>query len=235
MRQGRFLIPFDTGSDAVKVISVHVLLSDDEAASLVKGKYVLVGSMATGLGDVMSTPVSPVHQRMPGVELNAHVLSGLLQGTLIREINRTRYLTVTVLVTAIAALLMFNASFPTAIIIFLAAVLGVPAVAGMVMSVEQLWFPPMAVTASLALGFPLWGVFSHLHARRINRSLSDRMLHQALHHATTDLPNQYVLEVRLNRLGKDDGLDDKVAALMIINRQWSDSAGEVVGRSATDR
>jgi diguanylate cyclase (GGDEF)-like protein len=235
MRQGRFLIPFDPSPDAVKVISAHVVLSDEEARLLVKDKYVLVGSTATGLGDVMSTPVSLVHQRMPGVELNAHVVSGLLQGALIREVDRTPYLVITILVTAIAALFMFSVRFPSAIMIFLAVFVGVPAVSGVVMSIEQLWFPPMAVTSSLALGFPLWGVFSHLHARRINRSLSDRMLHQALHHAATDLPNQYALEDRLKRLGIDGGLKNKIAALMIINIQWSDSAGGVVGRSAADQ
>ncbi|MBT3040178.1 MAG: EAL domain-containing protein [Candidatus Thiodiazotropha sp. (ex Codakia orbicularis)] len=234
LRRGRFLIPFDPNPEAVKLLSAHVVLNDDEAASSIRGKYVLIGSTATGLGDVMSTPVSLVHQRMPGVVLNAQVLSGLLQGTLIREIDRNHYQVLTILITAIAALLMFNASFPAAMIIFLAAVIGVPAVAGMVMSIEQLWFPPMAVTASLVLGFPLWGVFSHLHARRINRSLSDRVHHQALHHAVTDLPNQYALEGRLNRLGREDGRNNNIAALIIINIQWSDSAGGLVGHSATD-
>jgi diguanylate cyclase (GGDEF)-like protein len=235
MRKGRVLIPFDPSPDALEVVSAHVVLNDDEAASLVKDKYVLVGSTATGLGDVMSTPVSRVHQRMPGVELNAHVLSGLLQGSLIRETGRVPYLLVTIVLTATAALFMFNVSFPSAIVIFLAAVIGIPTASWLIMSMQQLWFPPMAVTASLILGFPLWGVFSHLHARRINRSLSDRMLHQALHHAATDLPNQYALEVSLNRLGQDRSADEKIAALMIINIQWSDSVGGIVSHSAANR
>jgi CHASE2 domain-containing sensor protein len=188
IRQGRYLIPFDPRPDAVSRVSAHLVLSSDEVAPLIKGKYILVGSTATGLGDFLSTPVSQVHQRMPGVELNAHVLSGLLQGTLIREISRTDYLAITLLVTALAGLVMFNVGFPSAVVIFLATVTGIPTIAGIVMFAEQLWFPPMAATISLALGFPLWGVFSHLHARRINRSLNDRVLHQSLHNATTDLP-----------------------------------------------
>lgn len=235
LRDRRFLIPFDPNPDAVKVLPAHILLSDDEAASLVKDKYVLVGSTATGLGDVMSTPVSLVHQRMPGVEVNAHVLSGLLQGTLIREVSSAHYLVLTLLVTAIAALFMFNVSFPSAIFIFFVCVLGIPAVAGIAMYVEQLWFPPMASTASLILGFPLWGVFSLLHERRINRSLSDRMHHQALHHAATDLPNQYALEDRLNRLSIENSRDGKMAALIIVNIQWSGSAGGFLGRSDADQ
>ncbi|MES9971200.1 MAG: EAL domain-containing protein [Candidatus Thiodiazotropha sp.] len=234
LREGRFLIPFDSNPDAVEVLSAHILLRDDDVASLVKDKYVLVGSTATGLGDVMSTPVSLIHQRMPGVEVNAHVLSGLLQGTLISEISPKHYLVLTLLVTAVAALLMFNASFHAAIIIFFISVLGIPAVAGIVMHIERFWFPPMAATASLGLGFPLWGVFSLLNVRRINRSLSDRMHHQALHHAATDLPNQYALEDRLNRLTRVDRRDGRAAALIIVNIQWSGSAGGFVGRSDAD-
>ncbi|MEW8509116.1 MAG: EAL domain-containing protein [Candidatus Thiodiazotropha sp.] len=236
LRKGRFLIPFDPGYEAVNILPAHVVLSDDEVAASVKDKYVLVGSTATGLGDFLSTPVSLVHQRMPGVELNAHVLSGLLQGTLIREVNPTNYLLWTLLLTAAAALLMFNVSFPSTILIFLGAVMGIPAIAGVVMFVEQLWFPPTATIASLAVGFPLWGIFSHLNTRRINRSLSDRMRHQALHNAATDLPNQYALEERLQYLGGGtDGQDNKIAALMIIHIQWSGSAGGIVGSSAADK
>jgi diguanylate cyclase (GGDEF)-like protein len=235
LREGRYLIPFDPKPDAVKVLSAHVLLSDDGVAPLVKDKYVLVGSTATGLGDVMSTPVSLIHQRMPGVEVNAHVLSGLLQGTLIREVNATPYLVLTILITTVAALLMFNVSFHSALMIFIACIIGIPAVAGVVMYAEQLWFPPMAATASLGLGFPLWGIFSLFHIRRINRSLSDRMHHQALHHAVTDLPNQFALEDRLKKLGNEALHDAKIAALIIINIQWSGSAGGFVGRAGADQ
>jgi diguanylate cyclase (GGDEF)-like protein len=234
MRAGRYLIPFDPRSEAVNVVSAHHVLSDDEAALLIKNKFVLVGSTATGLGDFLSTPVSQVHQRMPGVELNAHILSGLLQGTLIREISRTGYLVITLLATMLVAMVMFNARFPSAIIIFLAAVVGIPSLAGIVMFAQQLWFPPMATTVTLVLGFPLWGVFSHLHARRINRFLSDRMLHQSMHNAATDLPNQYALESRLERLEKGDNQDNKIAALMIINIQWSGSVRGIVGHFAAE-
>ncbi|MEW8459934.1 MAG: CHASE2 domain-containing protein, partial [Candidatus Thiodiazotropha endolucinida] len=60
LRRGRFLIPFDPNPEAVKLLSAHVVLNDDEAASSIRGKYVLIGSTATGLGDVMSPPVSLV-------------------------------------------------------------------------------------------------------------------------------------------------------------------------------
>jgi diguanylate cyclase (GGDEF)-like protein len=235
LRRGRFLIPFDPGSDTLNVISAHSVLSDDAAASSIKDKYVLVGSTATGLGDVMSTPVSLVHQRMPGVELNAHVLSGLLRGTLIREVSRLHYLLLTLMATAIAALFVFNAGFPAAIALFLVAVVGIPGVAGMGLLFEHLWFPPTAVVASLTLGFPLWGVLSHLNQRRINRSLNDRMRHQAMHHAATDLPNQYVLEERLRGLGEESTLDNRIVALMVVHIQWSGSAAGIVGRSTADQ
>ncbi|MCM8854261.1 MAG: EAL domain-containing protein [Candidatus Thiodiazotropha sp.] len=235
LRHGRFLIPFDPRSDAVETLSAYQVLSDDEIASRVKGRYVLIGSTATGLGDVVSTPVSRSHQRMPGVELNAHVLSGLLKGSLIREMNSVQYLVLTLLLTGIATLMMVTTSFPAAILLFLATITGIPALAGLLLFGGHIWFAPAAAVAPLIVGFPLWGTWSHLHEKRINRSLSDRMHHQALHHAATDLPNLYVLEESLRSLSNRDPFSRKIAVLMIIHIKWSGSAGGIVGRSAGDQ
>ena len=232
LRSGRFLIPFDPRPDAIEIISAYKVLSDEEEAARVTGKYVLIGSTATGLGDVISTPVSLNHQRMPGVELNAHVLSGLLNSSLMQEMGRGEYLALTVLVTGIAALLLFITSFPAAIILFLITIIGIPALAGTLLFFTQVWFAPTAVVASLCVGFPLWGTWLHLHEKRINRTLSDLMHHQALHHAATDLPNQYALEESLRSLNKQERHDAKIAVLMIMHIKWLGSAGGIVGRSA---
>jgi diguanylate cyclase (GGDEF)-like protein len=99
----------------------------------------------------------------------------------------------------------------------------------------QLWFPPAAAIAPLLVGFPVWGAWSLLNEKRINRSLTVRMQHQALHHSATDLPNQYVLEERLRQLGEAGPGEGKMAALIIAHIKWSGSAGGIVGRSAGDR
>ena len=44
------------------------------------GKYVLVGAVAVGLGDVFATPVNPSARLMPGVHIVAHTLDAQLAG-----------------------------------------------------------------------------------------------------------------------------------------------------------
>ena len=235
LRRDRFLIPFDPSPDALQTVSVHEVLSNDAVGSRIAGKYVLVGSTATGLGDVISTPVSLDHQRMPGVELNAQVLSGLLRGGLATQMPAGQYQALTLAITGIAAVWMVSTSFPAAIVLFLVTVAGILALAATILFVSQLWFPPAAAIAPLIIGFPIWGAWSLLLEKRINRSLTVRMQHQALHHLATDLPNQYVLEDRLRALSDAGGIDPEIAALIIVHIKWSGSASGIVGRSAGDK
>jgi CHASE2 domain-containing sensor protein/signal transduction histidine kinase len=57
---------------------IDVLRGDIPAGALT-GKLVLVGATATGIGDVFATPAAGSRRLMPGIEVNAHVLDGLLQ------------------------------------------------------------------------------------------------------------------------------------------------------------
>lgn len=235
LRHDRLLIPFDPRPDALHTVSVHEVLSNDAIGSRIAGKYVLVGSTATGLGDVISTPVSLDHQRMPGVELNAHVLSGLLRGGLAKEMPNGSYQALTLIITGIATVWMVSTGFPAAIVLFLITVTGILALSAAMLFALQLWFPPAAAIAPLIVGFPVWGAWSLLLEKRINRSLTVRMQHQALHHSATDLPNQYVLEERLRALSGQGAGDSEIAALIIVHIKWSGSAGGIVGRSAGDQ
>lgn len=235
LRRDRMLVPFDANPDTLQAISFHQALKSDAIADKVAGKYVLLGSTATGLGDFISTPVSLDHQRMPGVILNAHILNGLLNGRLARQMSHQQHIAITALVAGTVALLIVSTSFPVAIIVFLASVGAILAWSATLLAVGQLWFPPAAAIAPLAVGFLLWGAWSLFHEKRINRSLTVRMQHQALHHSATDLPNQYVLEDHLHTLGSAASNLAETTALIIVHIQWSGSAGGIVGRPAGDR
>ena len=72
------VIPFAKGSatnptfTTYSYIDVLMRRTPDNAF---RGKYVLVGATATGLGDMFAAPVGPSADRIPGVELVAHVLN----------------------------------------------------------------------------------------------------------------------------------------------------------------
>lgn len=83
---GGLLVPFQgrggpRGGSFRYVSATDVLEGRLPAASL-RGMLVLLGSSAPGLSDLRATPVNPA---LPGVEVHAHLLAGLLGGQLPRR------------------------------------------------------------------------------------------------------------------------------------------------------
>jgi len=234
VRHGRFYVPYAPPPGAIEQISVVQLLSDPKVAERIEGKFVLVGSTATGLGDVVSTPVSFDHQRMPGVELNAHILGGLLNNNIARDLSIGWQTSLTVLFAAAGGVLMVTVGFPLGVLLLFAAIVAIILFSGVLLVGWDLWFAPAAAITPLVASFPLWGVWSLLREKEINQSLTVRMQHQALHHAATDLPNQYSLEQRLRELDLRDMSDGSLAALMIVHISWSESLGGMVSGPTGD-
>ncbi len=79
----RALIPFrgtpGPQGNAFAYVSASDVFNGKLAAGSLAGKVALVGTTAPGLVDARITPVSKTH---PGVEIHAHLLSGLLNGTI---------------------------------------------------------------------------------------------------------------------------------------------------------
>jgi diguanylate cyclase (GGDEF)-like protein len=232
LRSGRYLIPFGPRQDQVLTISAYQFLNGDVRPDNIEGRIVLIGSTAIGLGDALSTPVAKKHQRMPGVKLNAHVLSGLLNDTLLVEVDHEVHLLLTLVITGMAAMLLTSARFPFSILLFVVAVIGIPVVAGVVMSFTRVWYGPSAATVPLLIGIPFWGVWLYFHEKSVNRSLSDRIQAQTMHHAVTGLPNQYVLEETLRGLGNSIEGGQKLTGLIIVHVKWLGTTGSVIGRAA---
>jgi len=230
-RAGRFYVPFDPRPDAVRTVPIHKLLNDDQTAIQVMNRYVLVGSTATGLGDVVSTPVSYDHRRMPGVELNAHILSGLLSGNVTRDIDPRWQTGLTLLLVMIGAAAIVSTSFPVGVLLLFGGLIAILVTSGMLMLGSQLWFGPASAMAPLVISFPLWAAWSLVRERRISQNLAVQVHHQALHHAATNLPNQHVLLERLKGLKLDSG---ERVALMVVHVDWSHSLISMPGQGAMD-
>ncbi len=69
--------PRYTHQTAARYISAADLLAGHVAADQVRGRIVLVGTTANGLGDTRSTPLDPV---VPGVEIHAELIEQMLSG-----------------------------------------------------------------------------------------------------------------------------------------------------------
>jgi len=118
-------------------------------------KYVLIGATALGMADSYPTPVSGSSGAMPGIEIHAQILSGLIEGKSIYFAPRW----MTALFTALPVMLAMIGY------LWLSPRLSLLALAGWMMAVLfgsyfslrwGVWLPPSAAMIMLAISYPLW-------------------------------------------------------------------------------
>lgn len=127
------------------------------------GKYVLVGAVAVGLGDVFATPVNPPARLMPGVHIVAHTLDAQLAAIHWRAAPQWLNAIFNALPIAIALLGLLLLRPLAGLALIAALLLGTTGVA---LAAPWLWGMPLAPAAALlvlALVYPLWS-WRRLHA-----------------------------------------------------------------------
>ena len=127
------------------------------------GKYVLVGAVAVGLGDVFATPVNPSARLMPGVHIVAHTLDAQLAGIHWRAAPQWLNAAFNALPIAIALLGLLLLRPLAGLALVAALLLGTTGVA---LAAPWLWgvqLAPAAALLVLALVYPLWS-WRRLHA-----------------------------------------------------------------------
>ncbi|CAN7284798.1 CHASE2 domain-containing protein [Acidovorax sp. LjRoot194] len=155
-RNDRTLIAYAGGPGHFPTYSYIDVLRGQVPADAFRGKYVLVGAAASGLGDMFATPVSQQSRLMPGVEVVAHVLDSRLSGAGIRPagpVANTLFNLVPVACALLALLLAgpFVALLTSALL----------AVGTLLLSVALPWWlglqlAPAAAMLGLVLAYPLW-------------------------------------------------------------------------------
>ncbi len=233
-RNHSMLIPFARRGERPLTLSYADVLAGRVADSKVQGKYVLVGATATGLGDAISTPGSESHQRMPGVELNAHILNGLIQGSGIRPVLQNTQLLLTATLVLAAGIMVIWLPLRLGLLITLVNLALLPVLSLSLLVGWQLWFSPAAAMLMIALAWPLWNLWQLGVDARLRQRLLQRLEHQALHHMATGLPNHGMLEDRLRTLTSTQGAAAGVAGLMVMHLNWPGSASIMLGRPIGD-
>src|SRR3954449_5410562 len=82
-RNGQLWVHFAHRDPSIYVSAADVL-DETVPPSMIKGKLVVIGTSATGLNDIKSTPVDPA---VPGVEVHAQVLESALTRSLLSQPN----------------------------------------------------------------------------------------------------------------------------------------------------
>lgn len=139
-----------------RTLSFVDVLSGEVPADFLKDKLVLVGAVAPGLGDRYATPSAPHGELSPGVEIQAALLQTLLEGGGPRTLSPPW-----VLAFSLVALGLLVSGFlvlrPFANMVLGAALIVLTLASSLLAFLAlNLWFPPAAAVAGLALAYPLW-------------------------------------------------------------------------------
>ncbi|MSQ71081.1 MAG: CHASE2 domain-containing protein [Betaproteobacteria bacterium] len=139
----------------LRIPAIKLLTGAPESKSLA-GKFVFVGSTATGLGDAYPTPLTGLSELMPGVEVHAQALNALLRGRATAHASPAANAMFT-LVPVLIALIGFVLFSPRLVLLLVFALLGATFIASAALLAQaQLWFPPAAAAMLLIVAYPLW-------------------------------------------------------------------------------
>lgn len=154
-RQGRFLVRYGGPPGQVPRVSYVDVLRGAVSADRLAGRYLLVGMTAQGLGDTLATPVNAGQRAMPGIEVLAHTLHTLRDGSAPQALAPV---TAGALSAAGVALLVALLALTGTRIALLVALASLPlALAASLLALRLgWWWSPAPFVIAAALAYPLW-------------------------------------------------------------------------------
>lgn len=148
------LIPFATDGSFTEIPYAR-LLAGEVPASLIRGRDVIIGATAAGLGD--SYPVANGQGvLMSGAEIMANMLTALRADNFIRQSNLATTLLASILPLWLIMLVFLRWRPRNALVISLAS-LAVVLFGSWLLLRSGFWLPPGAALLGIMLVYPLWG------------------------------------------------------------------------------
>jgi adenylate cyclase len=156
MRDNYVMLRYPGPAGSFGSLSYVDVLNNTVPIDLLKGRWVLIGATAEGLGDIFQTPQSP----MPGVEYQANVLESLQRGLLVTPINFLAQLALAATM-LIPPLLLYG----TRVVqrnwqLLLVTVLLVLLVCIGMLRVFYLWWPPASCLIVVPVEIMAWSVLT---------------------------------------------------------------------------
>lgn len=229
VRDKRGLIPFTRRQDQTLRLSYADVLRERIELDVLNDKYLLVGVTAAGIGDRIATPLYREHERMPGVELLAQQLNGLLQGKILQEFSGLQQwlISMAIILLGAIAIMMVPLRYGFALtVVFIVACI---ALSAFLMASTRFWFAPATAIACLMICWPLWNLW-RLHSQaQSQRALQEKLDELSSRNPLTELPNQGALERELADIIQTQG--HKQLALIICHFNWSDSSHSIYDQS----
>ncbi len=223
VRSDLILIPFCGTIGCFKQISYVDVLEKKVPPEMLRDRIILIGSTASGLGDALATPVSWDHRRMPGVEMNAHVVNTILSDRKTLPLSSAKQLILSL--GFIAALCLTYLLLPARLSLLTLAVGSSTVIMTSIILLIgfQLWFPPVSLLLILGLSYPLYNWYQMQSASHAIKQLEHRIRHQARHCPVTRLPNREMLqEYMQGAITKADAHGDHLGLLIVSLDRFSE-------------
>ncbi|HEY9280139.1 MAG TPA: CHASE2 domain-containing protein [Eoetvoesiella sp.] len=132
------------------------VLNGDIPASVFSGKYVLIGSWASGLGDYFPTSLSEDGESMAGVEILANGLQNALRNDWIHTPNRWQSALLSTLPVLLVCLVLRRFSPRRSFFISAVVLLVIFAGNWLLISYANFWVPSAASLVGVGLTYPVW-------------------------------------------------------------------------------
>ncbi len=156
VRKYQRYIPFAGGSGTYPQVSAVNLLRGKVPDKMIKGKIVLIGATAAGLGDTLPTPTAGRGELMSGVEINANILDGLRQHRMIEGMGTVSALLLSLLLALLMPLLLPMVVPRWSIPLLVGSLLLTLGVCYVLLALLHIWFAPGAALLSAIVAYPLW-------------------------------------------------------------------------------
>lgn len=137
-------------------ISYVQVLKGDFAKNTFKNKIVLVGATASGMNDLLPTPVSGLSQPMSGVEVHANVLQSIRSNSLITPVSSVFSLILMLCLALIPLIWLPKLPVLTSLIVTLLYFVSVSLIAAMLPKILGIWIPVAAALLPILLAYPVW-------------------------------------------------------------------------------
>jgi len=150
------LIAYAGPQGTIPSVSAAAVLRGEVPAGVLRGRLVLVGAAASGLGDAYATPVGGDGSLMPGIEIQANLLNAVLTGALVTPLGGWA-LSLACCVPLVALMLAMRllpprATLPAIVLLFV----GTAGASAALLLGAHLWLAPGAALIGLLLLYPLW-------------------------------------------------------------------------------
>ncbi|WP_266183286.1 CHASE2 domain-containing protein [Dyella humicola] len=175
IRDNYVLIRYAGHTGSFNQVSYIDVLQGRVSTHLLRGRWILIGAIAAGLGDQLATSASDANDLMPGVEYQANVLESFYDSSLITPLNLPAQLLLGSLMIALPLALFGLPGFRRTWQIATFALAATPLSSLLLLRRFSVWWPPGCCLLVTVLGLVLHVALSRFdqhHERRMKSRLA---------------------------------------------------------------